>query len=215
MQVNMDTVKTTAFVLRHRLMGYKLLQNTKGTNPNEVTMIKTWFGIDPDRMDKFYNTIRIHRKQSEGKFVKEKTELFREYLMDPETYTYSGKNKNIMLFYTSKAKDRFREKEVMPFSEKMDRQLPQWLGSWEKQDFQEHLFEENRKKEKNGGYYLPRPGLLARIVSLGMWREILGYDSSTRPVEPGFWHVLKTNLNGGGIHTQEKEPHGFLSKMLK
>lgn len=215
MQVNMDTIKTTAFVLKNRLLGYKLLQNQKGTNPNEVTMIKSKFGVADDYSDKIYNTIRIHRKKLGDKFVKEKKEIYAKYLMDPETFAYSGKNKNVMYFYDIDRVHKFKEKEAIPFENNDKRPYPKWLTKEVQYEFEGELFEENREKEKNGGYYLPRPGLVARIISLGMWREILGYDSSTRPVEPGFWHVLRTNLNGGGIHTEEREPHVFFAKMLK
>lgn len=213
MKVNIDAVKTTAFVLKNRCLGYKLLQNPKGTNPNEVTMIKRWFGINSDFCDKIYSTIQIRRKKEGDKFITEKTEVVAKYLMDPDNFTYSGKNKNITVYYNKDDESKFKQRDSMPYELYKKRPLPDWLDSEEKYEFERNLFEYNNPK--NSGYYLPRPGLLARIVTLGAWREILGYDTNPHPVEPGFWHVLKTNLNGGGIRTKENEPHSALGQFLK
>lgn len=180
MKISFDTVKTTAFVLRHRLRGYELLQNPKGTNPNEVKMIKSWFGFDGERYDKFYSNKMIHRKQEGDKFVINRTEVFTEYLMDPETHTYSGKNKNIRLF---KSESGYKEIEATSFSEMEKRPLPKWTNEDEEFDFGARLFEENREKEET--YYLPSPEKSGNVY--------------LRPFKPNFWQVLKTNLKGGGI----------------
>ena len=78
MKINLDTIKTAGFAVKHRLSGYKLLQNAKGTNPNEVTMIKSWFGINGEYMDKFYSNERIHRHKLGDKFVTEKRNTIRQ-----------------------------------------------------------------------------------------------------------------------------------------
>lgn len=119
-----------------------------------------------------------------------------------------------MYFYDCGDVHKFREKEAIPWEENDKRPHPEWLTSDEQYEFENELFEENKEKERNGQHYLHRPGLLARIITLGGWREILGYDVNPRPVEPSFWQVLRTNLNGGGIHTKEKEPQGGLWRKL-
>ncbi len=199
MKITIDKIKTAEFAIRHRLMGYKLLQNCKGTNPNEVTMIKSSFMIADDYCDKIYNTTRIHRKKSGNKFVKEKIEMQTKYLMNPKTYTYSGKNKNVLYFYKFGNIDKFKEKEAIPFEDNDKRPRPNWLTDEVKYDFEKSLFEENKKKRN--GYYLPRHGLLERFISscFKSYEELIGYKTVEHPVEPTFWHVLKTNIQGGGV----------------
>lgn len=196
MHITFDTIKTTAFTVKYKLRGYKLLQNPKGTNPLEVTMIKSWFSFDSDYFDKFYANTRIRRTKAGDKFVTDRIDILTEYLMDPELLTYSAKNKNIFVTHqTADGNLKSRSREVMSVAEKKKRPLPDFIDKQDARWWGEELFKENREKS---GYYLPRPSLLARIVSLGMWEKILGYNEMSRPVEPGFWQVLKTNLKGGG-----------------
>jgi hypothetical protein len=198
MQVTMDKVKTTAFVLKNRLMGYKLLQNPKGTNPNEVTMLKTWFGLPfgglwGECVDKCYHYHRIHRYQAGDKFVQDKTFLMTEYFMDPETKTYPSKRKNYTGYMVKNGIYKSLDKEVITQYESDKRAIPDWqLDNFdlpkERYEFEENLFRQNKKP----GHYIPRTWLLDRILS---FCKIIG----ERPVKPSFWHVLKTNLNGGGV----------------
>ncbi len=222
MRVIMDKVRTTSFVLRNRFCGYKLLQNPKGTNPNEVTMLKTWFGlVTPEFNDKCYYYKRIHRHKYGDKFVKDETMLMSEYLIDPATKTYSNKRKNIRGYIIKDGKYKSLNRTNFSQDEIDNRPVPEWYKSGflnihsEEFDFRDEV----QKREKEKEYYLPRPGLFARIVSLGGWREMLGYDVTERPIEPSFWHVLKTNLSGGGIHTKNKEHYNrfwqFMGKIFK
>lgn len=218
MPINVDKLKTTAFVLRNRFWGYKLLQNPKGTNPNEVTMLKTWFGlVTPEFNDKCYYYKRIHRHKVGDKFVKDQTMLMSEYLIDPATKTYSNKRKNVRGYIIKNDELTSLDRINVSQDEIDKRPVPEWHRSGflnihsDEFDLRDEL--KNREKEKE--YYLPRPGLFARIISLGGWREILGYDVAERPIEPSFWHVLKTNLSGGGIHTKDKESYSTFWQFLK
>ena len=198
MQVNMDKFKTTAFVLKNRIKGYKLLQYPKGTDPNEVTMIKTWFGLPyggqfMECVDKCYHYHKIHRYKEGNKIIKDKTFLMTEYFMDPETKTYPSKRKNYTGYIVKKGKFKSLDKENITAEEADKRPAPEWwCDSFdlpeERYEFESKLFRQNKKP----GYYRPRTGLLERFLASC---NLIG----ERPVEPSFWHVLKTNLNGGGI----------------
>ena len=198
MKIVSDKVKTTAFVLKNRLKGYKLLQNPKGTNPNEVTMLKTWFGLPfggqwGECVDKCYHYNRIHRYQDGDKFVQDKTFLLTEYFMDPATKTYPSKRKNYIGYMIKHGDFKPLDKEMVTQDEADRRPSPEWLrGGWdipfERYDFESEQFRQN----KQHGYYLPRSSMLERILS---HFKIIG----ERHTEPSFWHVLRTNLKGGGI----------------
>lgn len=218
MPINVDKVRTTSFILRKRLLGYKLLQNPKGTNPNEVTMLKTWFGlVMPEYNDKCYYYKKIYRHKDGDKFVKDETMLMSEYFIDPATKTYSNKRKNVRGYIIKDGEIKSLNRTNLSQDEIDKRPVPEWHRSGfldihsDEFDFREEL--KNREKEKE--YYLARPGLFARIASLGGWREMLGYDVSERPIEPSFWEVLKTNLRGGGVHTKDKESYSNFWQLLK
>ena len=73
------------------------------------------------------------------------------------------------------------------------RAIPDWLCNGfdspvERYEFEEKLFRQNKKP----GYYRPHSRRLERLLASV---NLIG----KRPVEPSFWHVLRTNLNGGGI----------------
>ena len=150
----LDKVKTTAFVLKNRLLGYKLLQNAKGTNPNEVTMIKTWFGVDPVFYDKHHHYHRIHRYPQENTFVKDELFLMAGYFMDTDTKTYSGKRKNLNGYIIKNGKLKSLDKTNVSQNDLFERSLPDWRDGNEEYDFGEKLFIENRKSE----YNLSTPG---------------------------------------------------------
>lgn len=199
MQVTiMDKVKTTAFVLKNRLMGYKLLQNPKGTNPNEVNMLKTRFmvpygGQFMECVDKCYHYHKIHRYKEGNKIIKDKTFLMTEYFMDPETKTYPSKRKNYNGYVIKHEKFVPIKKENVKLEEANTRPSPDWLldgfdAPIERDEFESKLFRQHKKL----GYYLPRPALLKRLLTFS---NLIG----ERPVEPSFWHVLRTNLTGGGV----------------
>ena len=218
MPISVDKVKTTAFVLRKRLMGYKLLQNPKGTNPNEVTMLKTWFGlVMPEYNDKCYYYKKLHRYKNGEKFVKDETMLMSEYFIDPATKTYSNKRKNVRGYVIKNGECKSLNRTALLQDEIDKRPVPEWHRSGfldihsDEYDFRNEL--QNREKEK--AYYLPRPGFFARMVSLGGWREMLGYDDSECPIEPSFLKVLKTNLCGGGVHTKDKESYSNFLQYFK
>ena len=218
MPISIDKVKTTAFVLRKRLLGYKLLQNPKGTNPNELTMLKTWFGlVTPEFNDKCYYYKRIYRHKYGDKFVKDQTMLMSEYLIDPATKTYSNKRKNVRGYIIKNGECKSLNRINLSQDEIDKRPSPEWhrSGFLDIHSDEYYFREELQNREKEKGYYLPRPGFIARIVSLGGWREMLGYDVSERPIEPSFWQVLTTNLRGGGVHTKDKESYSKFWQFLK
>lgn len=198
MKINADTVKTTAFILKNRLLGYKLLQNPKGTNSNEVTMLKTRFllpygGKFGECVDKCYHYKRIHRYKEGDRIIKDKTLLMTKYFMEPETKTYSCKRKNYNGYVIKHEKFMPINIENVKLEEANNRPLPDWLldgfdAPIERYEFESKLFRQNKKP----GYYRPRTRLLERFLASC---NLIG----ERPVEPSFWHVLKTNLNGGGI----------------
>lgn len=196
MQVKIDTIKTTAFILKYKLKGYKLLQNPKGTNPNEVVMMKNWFGIEPDYYDKHYHYNRIHRYKKNDKYVKDETLLLTEYFMDTDTKTYSGKRKNLNGYIIRDGEFKKIDKTNVSQNDLFNRRLPDWCDGNEEYDFGEELFKQNR----SGGYYLPRPNLLARLFTLGShgYRCLCGLDCC-QPFRPSFLQILKSNLNGGGM----------------
>ena len=198
MQVTMDKVKTTAFVMNNRLLGYKLLQNPKGTNPNEVTMLRTWLGLPSggirgECVDKCYHYHKIHRHINDDKVVLDETFLMSEYFMDPETKTYPRKRKNHYGFIIKNGEYKPVDKIYVSSYEADKRPTPEWCSDnfdnpVEKEQFKSELFRQNKAHK----YYLPRRMLLDRLLALF---HLIG----ERPVEPSFWQVLKTNLNGGGI----------------
>ena len=198
MQVNMDRFKTTAFVLKNRLKGYKLLQNPKGTNPNDVTMLKTWFGLPyggiwGECVDKCYHYHRIHRYKEGDKIFNDKVFLMTKYFMDSETKTYPSKRKNYEGYIIRNGEFKPLKKENVTLNEADARPIPDWWRDGfdspiERYELESELFRQN----KNHRYYLPRSSMLERILS---YCKIIG----ERHTEPSFWHVLKTNLNGGGI----------------
>lgn len=68
--MNIQKIKAAGFAIRHRLLGYKLLQNPKGTSPYDVKMMKTWNGIDGntlDRYDHYYSVSRDFSKPNSKK----------------------------------------------------------------------------------------------------------------------------------------------------
>lgn len=191
MHISIDNIKTTAFILKYKSKGYRLLKNPKGVSPNDVSMIKTWFGFHPDYYDKHYHYQKIHRYKDRDKFIKDETLLVSEYIMDPETKTYSGKRKNLDGYTVKKGK--LTEFVKRPYAQdELYRPLPEWNDGNEEYDFGENLFLENRE----GRYYLPRPSIFKRLICFGLesYRKLCGY-SELKPFEPSFWSVLKANLN--------------------
>ena len=210
MKVNLDTFKTTGFVLKNRLLGYKLLQNPKGSNPYEQTMIKKWHGATGHYLDRCYRHQLAHCYKEGDKFVKDNSLILDEHFINPETTNLTDDLVNIN-GYTVKH-DVFKLVSNIDFEQDEMRNKP--LSEWGNVDdgfFYEKdhidsikdLYKQNREQG-----YLPRPGFLSRIATLGAWKEILGYEDNPRPIEPSFLHVLITNLNGGGIYTRKQEHYG-------
>ena len=199
MQVNIDTIKTSAFAIRHRLLGYKLLKNPTGTPKNEVNMIKTWFGVIGLHNDKCHHYERIRRHKEGDKFVKDKTLLISEYFIDPDTKTFSGKRKNITGYIEKSGDCKSLKKTYMTHEEYDKRPLPKWddydsVWGFSKDEYalRKELYNQNKDE-----YYLKRPGLLKRIFSLGLnnYKYMCALDTS-KEFEPSFWEVLKSNLKG-------------------
>ena len=166
MNINIDPIATTAFVLKYRLKGYTLLQNPKGTNPNEVTMLKTWLGLKEggmwgDCVDKCYHYHKIHRYKKGDNVINDKVYLETEYFMDPETKTYPKGRKNYDGFIIKNGERISIGKEKVKLNEANKRPIPDWQYDAfdfpiEKDKFKSKLFYQN----KNRGYYLPRTGLM-------------------------------------------------------
>lgn len=193
--MRVENVKTAVFALKYRLMGYKLLQNPKGTNPHEVTMMKDWFGFDGDRYDKFYHYKRVHRAFENGQFVVDKKLLMSTHLMTPEK-TYKGKN--IQYIAEKNGKPTIASKETMTMEEMENRPLPKWKNAWEEFEYGSDLFVENDAKS----YYQPKRGLLEKLYepNIERYSRLFGFEQAVKkPTEPSFWQVLRSNLNGGGM----------------
>ena len=67
--MDINKIKVVSFAIRYRLMGYRLLQNPKGTSPYQIKMIKSWSGIS-DKLDRFDH---FHTKSKNFSNPKEKT----------------------------------------------------------------------------------------------------------------------------------------------
>ena len=205
MKVNMDKIRVVRFAVFNRLRGYKLLRNPKCTSPYDVAMIKSRFGIQVqnNNIDKIFYVNRLHLKKEKEGFVKEKTTLMATYFMNPETKDYSNNRKSIML-YSFKNGD-FRHKEKTSVSQEMleQRKQPDWSYKEEIDDCTDDLFWRNTHhvnqhddsflRRNNNGYYRKKPPFITRIITLGMWKRILGEDPS-QPFESGFFETLIANL---------------------
>ena len=65
--MNIKKIRVAAFAIKNRLLVYHLLQNTKGSSPYQIKMIKTWSGISPelDRFDHYHTKYRDFSKPDE------------------------------------------------------------------------------------------------------------------------------------------------------
>ncbi|MCR5265896.1 MAG: hypothetical protein K6E29_04810 [Cyanobacteria bacterium RUI128] len=65
--MDIKKVQVTAFAIKNRMLGYQLLQNSKGSSPYQVKMIKTRSYISPelDRHDYYYTKSRDFSKPDE------------------------------------------------------------------------------------------------------------------------------------------------------
>ena len=189
MKVNMDTFKTIAYVLRKKSQGYKLLKNPKGTSPYEVNMIKSDFFVSRDYHDEIFNDVKITRKKVGDKFVEDSVDIFSEYLTDPVTKTRSGK-KNV--FVSIKKDGNIIEKEKWGEPDIYERPLPQWENN-EKRAHVEALLEKNSDRQR--GFYQPDVPVLAKMITFGDWKRVLGLEMDKRPFAPSFWSILKENLS--------------------
>lgn len=65
--MDVKKIQVTAFAIRNRLLGYHLLQNTKGSSPYQIKMIKTWSGISSelDRFDHYHTKYKDFSKPDE------------------------------------------------------------------------------------------------------------------------------------------------------
>lgn len=188
MKVTLDTLKTIAYAVSKKQQGYKLLRNAKGTSPYEVNMIKSDYYVDRIYHDESFHNVRLTRKKVGDEFVENSTDIFASYLTDPATKKRSGV-KNLFIFKKEGNKKPI-EKEKWGEPDVWSRPLPQWKDG-EREAHLKELF----KKDQQRDFYRPRVSPWQKVFSLDGWKELLGLEYDARPEAPGFWEVLRANLN--------------------
>lgn len=206
MQVNLDTFKTTAFVLRKRLLGYKLLQNSKYTNPNDVTLVKSTLyiasgGKKYDCVDKNYHLSVINRFKKGGKYVKDKIFLMTTCFMDPKTRTYPHEEECYNGYSRKNGEAKYFDIPKVSDTNLKDRPSPDWECAFSGEPVEEFGFRGKLFKEhRENGPYIPDAKVFQNIPGfcLQLYNKVLDTDWH-KLIRSNFWHVLKTNLNGGGV----------------
>jgi len=199
MKITMDTINTVAYAIGKRMQGYTLLRNPKGSNPNEVNMMKSSFGIDIYTFDDEFSYTRLQRKKVDGKTIVTRKELYSTHFMDPETKQIT--NKKSLSYIESKNKEIILEncsdRDDIPIDEQLKRPKPKWKksGSLFANDDEDLIYSNNRfAKERMKKFYQPYVTLLEKITTLGMAKSM---RSDSRPFAQSFYKTLLANLKGG------------------
>ena len=195
MQITCKNINTVAYVIRKRLQGYKLLKNPKGSDINEINMIKTSFGLQPRYYDDVFLYHKIQRKIVNGKPQLIEKQLIAQYFMNPKTKQVTNKK---AVFYSKQQNGQYvlsLEKQELSTKEQSQR-----LAKSSKDIFNGNIEEEMQyskqrfTKERKQHFYQPKISVLEKIITLGTAKYL---RSDNRPYAPGFFKTLISNLNGG------------------
>ena len=197
MQITNQHIKTAAYAIRKRLQGYKLLKNPKGSDTNEINMIKTSFRLQPKYYDDVFLYHKIQRKIVNGKQQLTEKQLIVQYFMNPKTKKVTNQK---AAFYSKQQNNQYvlsLEKQELSPKEQSQR-LPKntkdiFNGNVEEEmQYSKQRFTKEHKKH----FYQPKISVLEKIITLGTAKFL---RSDNRPYAPGFFKTLISNLNGGVI----------------
>ena len=192
MKLTREMLSTVAYTLGKRVQGYTLLKNPKGSNPNDVSMIKTSFGTHFKYLDDIFVYKKLQRQKVNDSYAETERTLVSTHYMDTKTKKITNKKSLLYAEYNNKndqlinSADRFDLSEA----ELKKRQKPQWNN-----DIQEIEYSQQRyRDEYYKAFYQPPVSVLENILCFGQYKL---FRRDSRPVAPGFIKTLITNLKGG------------------
>ena len=196
--ITFPKIKAASYAISKRLQGYHLLKNLKGTPQTEVNMIKENFYGTTSYWDDVFHITRLKRNFAKGESYAEKRFLMSTHYMDVDTMQMTKPRKKDIYYSVEKDGNYtvVKEREDVGLDNAENRKLPKL--SYERSRFLEYDSEyDNMCRTKshaqwNRGYYKTHYPLIAKILSFGMYKQMI-YPTENRP---NFFKVLYQNLRG-------------------
>ena len=190
MNVTLDKIKTISYAVKMRCKGYQLLRNPKGTNFNEINMIKY-----QAKHNKFEDDIfildRVKTVINDGKKDTVKKEFMSTHFFDTEKKEMTNKKELCYDVFENGENKVSLYRSDLSLEELDNRKPVQWKNIVEKENFRvEQLIKESERNAYMG--QTEEPPLLARIITLGKFDKICPVPIPAR--KPGFLRTLYLNL---------------------